>query len=245
MEKSLPNKKFSHFEMQELIPDYVFGKISSSDREIFERTLPDYEDLQNEIEEIRSAFNKVEEIDPASRIEQRAKNISVKVQQRLEYEKDLKLPGFAKLFAPVLTVAAVVYILFFMEFGTDNKDIAVLDEPVEEFILINESEALSLIEDSVSSENIAEVSGSLETDLNEDMSMAGFVDLDDLIEIEVDSLYKEYVLDFIADIDWDDLGELINSNFFPETLSEEDFEMIEEDELINILKAIENEDIST
>jgi hypothetical protein len=57
------NTKYNRREMEENLPDYIFGRLNSESKEIFERTLPNFPDLIEEIKQVRNVFNKLEQID--------------------------------------------------------------------------------------------------------------------------------------------------------------------------------------
>ncbi len=57
------NIKYNRREMEENLPDYIFDRLNFESKEIFERTLPNFPDLIEEIKQVKNVFNKLEQID--------------------------------------------------------------------------------------------------------------------------------------------------------------------------------------
>ncbi len=80
-------KKFTYEEMQEYLPDYIFGRLAPEERQRFEDTLTDFPDLQKEIAEVQKVFRKLESMDFENYVERKTKNIPVKVTNRLQQKR--------------------------------------------------------------------------------------------------------------------------------------------------------------
>jgi len=110
--------------MQELLPDYVFKRLSEEDILKFEQSLPNFPDLQYEIAEVRAVFYKVERMNFDDNIEYKTRNMSVKVINRINSRKSLESVNrrILKFLVPTLTLAVADY--FFIDsnlFKSDNE----------------------------------------------------------------------------------------------------------------------------
>jgi len=110
--------------MQELLPDYVFKRLSEEDILKFEQSLPNFPDLQYEIAEVRAVFYKVERMNFDDNIEYKTRNMSVKVINRINSRKSLESVNrrILKFLVPTLTLAVAAY--FFIDsnlFKSDNE----------------------------------------------------------------------------------------------------------------------------
>lgn len=81
------SEKFTYLEMQEHLPDYVFGRLSPEECQRFEATLPDYPDLQEEVLKVRKVFQKLDSMNLDNYVEHKTKNIPVKVSARFQQRR--------------------------------------------------------------------------------------------------------------------------------------------------------------
>jgi len=101
-------------EMEELLPDFAFGRLDNETAEVYAKHLEEYPDLQKEIAEIQKVFSRVEKMDFDSILERRTRNLSVKVNNRRTVRKPI-LSGNAFLIRfgiPAAVVMAVMIALF-------------------------------------------------------------------------------------------------------------------------------------
>lgn len=105
------NRKLQYKEMQEMLPDYVFGRISAQDKADFESNLPLYPDLNQEIRQVREVFSKVEEMDFNRILETKTRNLSVRVNDRMRKHRKPSTYSWTMKYA-VPTMAVVVLIVF-------------------------------------------------------------------------------------------------------------------------------------
>jgi hypothetical protein len=101
-------------DMQELLPDYVFGRLSVSDKNYFELSLPDYPEIREEINEVKAVFSRFERMDIDKIFESRTRNMSVKVNNRLENAKNR--PVSNRLFKYIAPAFGMVFLLAVMLF---------------------------------------------------------------------------------------------------------------------------------
>lgn len=112
------NKKLSYKQMQESLPDYVFGRLSPEEQAVFESSLPAFPDLQDEVSQVREVFSKVETMDFDRVIEAKTRNLSVRVNDRLNKRKKAGAYAWSMKYA-VPTVAVVI--LFAYMFINKNE----------------------------------------------------------------------------------------------------------------------------
>lgn len=110
------SEKFTYTEMQEHLPDYVFGRLSPEECQRFETTLPDYPDLQKEVLEVRKVFQKLDSMNLDNYIERKTKNIPAKVSARLQQRRQ-PIPFFAsRSFQTAVAGAGLLIIIFSLIF---------------------------------------------------------------------------------------------------------------------------------
>lgn len=101
--------------MQEMLPDYVFDRLEADDRMAFERALPHYPDLSEEIKQVRSVFSKVEQMDIDGELRKRTMYMSEKVNSRLEKRlPQRRKPGITfKYLVPAFALGFIALTIFF------------------------------------------------------------------------------------------------------------------------------------
>ena len=122
METNLNNNKLNLNEMQDLLADYSFGKLSEFETQIFELNLPDYPELQKEIKEVKSVFERFESIDFDKIVSDNTRNLSIKVNNRLERRKRFSFYAFNKFAIPSVLALALIYIAFNAGSFTGNNE---------------------------------------------------------------------------------------------------------------------------
>jgi hypothetical protein len=103
-------------QIEDLLPDYAFGQLPEELVIQFEQSIQLYPDLQSQLAEIKSAFSTVEKNAINSMYDQRTRNLSIKVIDRLNSRRNsffsiYRLPRFV---VPVvgLVVCGVLYFQF-------------------------------------------------------------------------------------------------------------------------------------
>ncbi len=105
--KQPTTKKLTEQDMKDLVSDYLFGDLNSYEKDNFENNIEFFPEIQKEIEEFRGAFEFVNKIRYEDNIIQRSKNISIKVQSKLNKTQS-KFVNFFKYFAPVLCLILLI-----------------------------------------------------------------------------------------------------------------------------------------
>lgn len=74
-------------ELENLLPDYVFGKLSQESIVQFELSIAKYPELLSEIEEIQRVFTNVHSMEYNSSIDNRTRNLSLRVIEKLNLSR--------------------------------------------------------------------------------------------------------------------------------------------------------------
>lgn len=103
---------FSYEQMQERLPDYIFGRLPSNEKEIFEHSLPNYTDLVNEIENVRKVFAKLDNMNIDRNVSRKTRNIPSKVRAKIQYkQKSLRFFGLPTFRIAVGAIGIVIIAL--------------------------------------------------------------------------------------------------------------------------------------
>lgn len=152
---------FSYSEMQEHLPDYIFGRLSPLEREIFERTLPNFPDITEEIERVRKVFARLEKMNVDKFIDRKTRDIHYKVQAKWNKQQKafgvVRLPSFRIVLATVGVVIIALslfltknsrFVLNLNPLQTKNISMGDLSEKVnfEPLQLLDETEANQILE---------------------------------------------------------------------------------------------------
>lgn len=73
--------------LQELLPDYCFGRLSADDIEFFDTHKTAYPEIINEVNEVNAVFSRIERMDIDKILDEQTRNITVKVNNRLDKNK--------------------------------------------------------------------------------------------------------------------------------------------------------------
>jgi hypothetical protein len=231
------NKK----EMEELLPDYLFGRLPSDEAEQFEESLPLYPDIQKELADARAVFDRVDKIDFSSVIENRAKNISYKVNEKLGKDKyGVKIFGFSpRLIAPVLGLVAVIVVLIFTADNNPfNPNPATLNYDKKKLSLLTPKDAIIIIgtDSTITSDELAELTSDQISSFRHELETT-------LAEDE-----NSQVSDIFNDIWLESFGNLLNGNASDldklsgiGTDGSELLEYLDENDFQELIKVIQNE----
>lgn len=227
---------YSYKEMQELLPDYVFKRVSLEEKALFERTLPNYPELQDEVKEVRSVFGKIEDMPLEEEISRRTRNLSVRVKNKMRKAPKWNYPFIIRYVIPPAGLVIVVSLLTIFNPIKDSQHIAqtpaatVQEQDGEIFT----NSDLTLLMDNTQDEEDLE---------NVKLDMAYGVDLQDMEDINLTELFEdELQLGSAANFEKDlNSIEISESDYFYELL--ENLNDIDEDEFSEIIKDLENAEI--
>lgn len=97
--------------MQGLLADYAFGRLGEEERAAFERSLPQYPEIEQELRDVREVFSRVERTEFIHHYERRSRNLPVSILKRIEKKsKGRRSLGFRTLPALGLIVAAIIMV---------------------------------------------------------------------------------------------------------------------------------------
>lgn len=127
----MQTNNYSRQQVEEMLPDYVFGNLTAAESAEFERAVQGYPEVQREIEEVRKVFSQVEKMDINGMIDQHTRNLSMKVNQRMAAPpRRSKRATFFAWGLPALVGAAAFVIMFYVtpkpDSGSIEEDIAAL-----------------------------------------------------------------------------------------------------------------------
>ncbi len=135
-------KKLSKNELEGMLPDYIFEKLSPEDTEAFEKNAVDYPELLQDINDARSLFARINATEFDKTISRKTRNIGVKVRQRMS-RKEAKFGSFQLLTRFILPAAAVLAIFAYTIFVQQNaKDGNTSVDLISERISIDEMREL-------------------------------------------------------------------------------------------------------
>ncbi len=211
--------------MKERLADYCLGKLTDEENGLFEHSLPKYEDLIKEVEEIQSAFPVEKKAQVNDFLASKARNVLVKISERLEKRTVRKRYTLARYLAPALGII-LLFLIVYEPFNSiltksdnslGNKEISNLIDEIQ-----NPEELITYVTD-------APISG--------EMDLVPEIQSDD-----IDEVYEEMIeSNLFSEIDYqiDDLN-IMNLNeyeiyYILNNLNNNDVELI--------LKELQNEKI--
>lgn len=120
----------------ELLPDYVFGRLSDDENEFFEQNYQKFDDIIAEVKQAKAFFKQLEQMDFDKVFSEHTRNTSVGVLNRLKkgYKPKSKLAFAPKFAIPVLAILVLIlaFQLDYLQKGhsyikIDKQTIAKLD----------------------------------------------------------------------------------------------------------------------
>lgn len=237
----MSNEKFTYTEMQEHLPDYIFGRLSPEECRRFEATLPDYPDLQEEVLEVRKVFRKLESMKLDNYVERKTKNIPVKVSTRLQQRKRPLAFLSSRSFQTAVAGAGLLIIIFSLIFipKKQNTFDTVPQKSRNQF-----SEQRKDLEPLFKIEGMEELVSSLSKDVDFANQLSGgslgtFESLSQSPEIAVtlDSLMKETLISSI------NTNTQISIDIISYSQLLDNLNNLDENDFIELIKEIENVNI--
>lgn len=241
------NDRFTYSQMQENLPDYIFDRLSIEERQRFELTLPEYPDIQKEITEVKSVFNRIESSKIENKISSKTRNISVKVNKRISNAPP-RLSRFRYLSKFILPTAALAIMVFAVLFGpflfdSDDSSSEQIATTSSSERIFDKEELFTEFEKEIIIENQEEASN---------QSVIGIVPANDyyldnadialLVQLdeEFNSLQEEIILSALLNNQSNDYLDK-NSMLMNSLIS--DIDEMEEDEFQKLLEGLSNEKI--
>jgi hypothetical protein len=228
-------EELTYKQMQEMLPDYVFNRVTIIQARTFEHNLDRFPDLIREVESVKKVFGKVEEMEINKRISQRTRNLSIKVKNQLKEKSAGKQRsplgvGYVLPILGIIVAGLISYIYFLSLDYTPANDQNYTMNTVE---MVKPQEILVTLSDDVKTEDDY-------IDIASEMSItAEDMNIDDLIidEEEFTDSVDEYIGDLLlAELQEEDYLEVLNSfslsqdSYIPyDDIDEDDFQLILED----------------
>lgn len=234
-------------QLQEMLPDFVFGRTSKEDSELFTASVRDYPDLLLEIESVREVFQKAKMTDFDKEVDYRTKNLSVKVNRRLQ--KNLPNKSFitsVRFLAPVLGLLIVAVLIFPNKLGfnrpqkADIQKIAFIDNK-QQIIEQNSSSEIAKATEIVPKQNVPSKRFA-ESPSKKSPKQYALDDLTKLKNIDI-SLLDEAMFDELLsnDTDYRDLQLNLQKDSYQELLKVVDD--MDDTEIQNLIEEIKNADV--
>ncbi len=237
-------KYYTYKKMQEMLPDYVFNRLDQSEKEKFESSLELFPDLIKEIDDAKRVFSKIEKMDFNSIIEKKARNISVKVQDRIRYKKHKeRIPAyFFKIVVPTLGMAAIVLYLFITGLhNLNNEQSKINNNSINHSYRILTDNDINLIFDDIDTNN-TDISYVFEhyahSFNNSELSDNYFAK-----RMKIDDYYSDALNDFIFSDNFHSIPNILNYIYNENWNINDLIENLDKDDINKILEDIKNEDI--
>lgn len=194
MENDLQNRELSYKDMQEMLPDYVFGRLSTKEVLLFENELTKYSDLQEEIRQVSGVFGKVDAMDLDKKISQKTRNLSIKVMNRME-SKTISQKRFSfatRYLVPTFGLAVIIIIIFVINPSLkDSKSNEEKNKSLSEFQYLDMHDALSLFDSNIRKADILTITTNLASENRKELSPG--VD-----ENTANKLWDEFIVQHLA-----------------------------------------------
>lgn len=144
-------QKIDLHRMQELLPDYVFGKLDNEEKALFEHNLQYYPEIKQEADDAKRVFQRFEQMDVDAFLNSKTKNTSVAVHRKLE-NRPKRFGKFAmvKYYLPIAAAIALIYVVY-TKSDTNNSlsKQEIVAHQTKEFVSVND---VNIIIDSTSSQ---------------------------------------------------------------------------------------------
>lgn len=137
--EAIMDAQYTRREMEERLPDYIFHRLGADETEIFERSIAEFPDLEQEIKETRAVFSRMERIDIQRIASDRTRNLGPAVNSRLRHRSESKRSLGTKFrFAiPALALLTLAYVFIFRNDTTNQIKVAGFNQNDFETIIEN------------------------------------------------------------------------------------------------------------
>lgn len=231
------NFKWTRKELENNLPDYLFNKLSELDRAEFEKELPNYPDLIDEVELGRKVFNRIEKIDFDSILDQKTKNMSYNIQNRVsdKYSSKLFFNFSWRLVMPVVGLIAIAAVMYY----TGDKNIEENKTASSFELKIKAEEMNKLTAGDNSTAELLELYASADNIQAENSGSSDYIAFDSVKEEVADELIAESIIESVTEKP----GNLINDSYISQDDLIETLLNIDDTEFNKLLEEIENADL--
>ncbi len=206
-------------QLEAMLPDFAFGRLDAKSARQFEDSVRAFPELVQEVEEVQALFAKLETMSYHEDIDQRTRNLSVKVHERMRRNSAPLSLGWVRKLAPVMALCVGIMVFYYnsaqksVEFQNFDDELASLLAKDPGTVLLVESSAdegmlpLSILPHDLSSNAIAVVQDNdqLEGLMAESIVGASVSDLD---QVSSDEQSNE-ALDLLNSVDIQDVEQQI------------------------------------
>jgi hypothetical protein len=196
MENFIPNRELTYKEIQEMLPDYVFGRLSTEDIQLYEYYLPNYSDLQDEIKQVRTVFGRVEAMEFDKKISQKTRNLSIKVMNRMDAKtaKQRRFSFAARYIVPTFGLAVVLIIIFVInpKFENSKTGKEINDGKLSEYQFLKNKDALTLFDNPVLEADYLALSTNLASENAKELSHPG------MDENTAKNMWEDYIAENLS-----------------------------------------------
>lgn len=248
------NKKIDYKTMQEMLPDYIFNRLTPEENIDFKENLRHYPDLQEEVKQAQAVFSKVEDLHFDNVFGQKTRNLSVKVMNKRDSRRNLvPYPKMSWIYRYGLPIGAILMFLSFFLWDNDSSHTDYDSDRISDYTNIEEKKVdfahtiLSNID-----ENLI-IDSTIDTEVMEDLT-AEYSNMEKTVDIgyyseentqEMAEIIEDYFYDeLIDDLDNSELMETANHPGSYDQLIDELINL-SEDEFQNLLEEIDNVKINT
>lgn len=237
------NKNLTYTEMQELLPDYVFGRINPDDRTAFEQHLPAYPDLMDEIKQVREVFSKVEAMDIDKIIETKTRNLSVRVKDRISKRKKVSTYSWSMKYA--VPTVAVLFLGVYMFINKDNMNISSPETQIISKVsnnnekpdqLLTKADAELLFEDDVTLEDLKHI--------YTDYTLASnYTDITSHIAEDdktIDNIYYEQLTNQLKDLKSNEINQIYKNDVNSLNGMYNELENLDESQIQSLIEDVKN-----
>lgn len=138
-------------QLEELLPDYAFGNLSEAQILLFEQSITHYPELQTELADIQDAFIPVKNYNFDTTVEQRTRNLSIRVNEKLATQRRtvFSMQSFARYILPALGLAACGILYFQINSATNTAPQQTLQNTAR-LEIVRPNDAQLLIDEDIS-----------------------------------------------------------------------------------------------
>ncbi len=212
-------------QVEEALPDYLFGALNDSEKIDFEQSIVQYPDLVQELNEAKALFDRIEKTDFDNAVSSKTRNMSVKVNRKLSANHK-QLKRFQLMTRFVLPAAAVVLIMFYTLFVANDSSDSTIEMNNQSLTSNYDLDEIAVILAESKSEDVDDVT--MNTSFNQ-------INFPDVYSNIIEEMYFEEMYNYI-----DQITHYVGSNFSYNNDLYSNFETYEEEEFQEILKELEN-----
>ena len=237
------NIKYSRKEMEERLPDYIFGKLEQDERNIFEQNLQFYPDLVKEIKDVSEVFAKVQKIDFNKIAEVESSNMSERVLRRIRIQdKSKSTYNYARgntmryLIPSLAAMLLIVIATQFIIWNQTKQQISQNNQVVEELFDTQTPKVLELSpkDKAALDKSTAAITTPLLTENN--MSI---INNNAEINVLIDAMYAEFVDNILDGLSNHQIEKVASTVIYGNNYLQ-DLQDIDEENLQNILNEVDN-----